>query len=132
MVSVKLPYSLLRRLLFLLPGERSHEVSLRALDMLATLRLSGLLASAPAPDPVRCLGLEFPNPVGLAAGLDKNGEHIERDGILDRRSAGPMRLHPLYGECFPPGGAVRHERVRMPVLQSNDTRPRGADWLAWD
>jgi dihydroorotate dehydrogenase len=74
---VKLPYSLLRRLLFLLPGERAHTVSLRGLDVLHGLRLGGLIASRPAPDPVRCMGLEFPNPVGLAAGLDKNGEHID-------------------------------------------------------
>jgi len=74
---VKLPYSLLRRLLFLLPGERSHTVSLRALDALHGLHLDALIASRPAPDPVRCMGIEFPNPVGLAAGLDKNGDHID-------------------------------------------------------
>src|SRR5690242_1344627 len=36
------------------------------------------LAAPDVPDlPVRIMGLEFPNPVGLAAGLDKNGEHID-------------------------------------------------------
>ncbi len=74
---MKLPYSLLRRLLFLLPGERSHTVALSALDALHGLHLDALIADRPAPDPVRCMGLEFPNPVGLAAGLDKNGEHID-------------------------------------------------------
>ena len=72
-----LPYSPLRRLLFLLPGERSHTVALRALDALHGMRLDALIASRPAPDPVSCMGIDFPNPVGLAAGLDKNGEHID-------------------------------------------------------
>src|SRR5690348_16538117 len=41
------------------------------------------VAHAPPPDfPVRAFGIEFPNPVGLAAGLDKNGEHIDALGAL--------------------------------------------------
>jgi dihydroorotate dehydrogenase len=74
---VILPYPLLRELLFLLPGETAHAVSLRGIDLVARCGVSGLLARPPAPDPRRCMGLEFPNPVGLAAGLDKNGEHVD-------------------------------------------------------
>lgn len=72
-----LPYSLLRKLLFLLPAESAHASSLCALDVLAQLRLTALVAPQPPDDPVRCMGLEFPHAVGLAAGLDKNGEHID-------------------------------------------------------
>ncbi len=74
---VILPYSVLRRLLFLFPGETAHALGLRALDALLRLRLHGLLSVAPASDPIRCMGLEFPHAVGLAAGLDKDGEHID-------------------------------------------------------
>ncbi len=64
-------YTLARPLLFSLDPETSHHLS---------LRLSGLVGFAfpKVPScPVRALGLEFPNPVGLAAGLDKNAEHID-------------------------------------------------------
>lgn len=74
---MKLPYSLLRRLLFLLEPETAHVLGLRGLDLLLRTHLSGLLAGAPVADPLRCMGLEFPHAVGLAAGLDKDGEHID-------------------------------------------------------
>lgn len=72
-----LPYPVLRKLLFLVPGESAHELGLHGLDALLRLRLHGLLAVQPPPDPVRCMGLEFPHAVGLAAGFDKNGEYID-------------------------------------------------------
>jgi dihydroorotate dehydrogenase len=64
-------YSLARPLLFSLDPETAHEV---------TLRLAGAASffSRPAPRaPVRVMGLDFPNPVGLAAGLDKHAEHVD-------------------------------------------------------
>jgi len=62
-------YALARPLLFSLDPETAHRVS---------LRLAGFLPYAAVPPcPVRALGLQFPNPVGLAAGLDKNAEHID-------------------------------------------------------
>src|SRR5437660_8683427 len=70
-------YRALRPLLFMLDPERAHGLSLTSLDVLARLGIASLAAS-PAPRvPVRVMGLDFPNPVGLAAGLDKNGEHID-------------------------------------------------------
>ena len=70
-------YGLARPLLFRLDAERAHDLSLRALDVLAGTGLASLLAGRPAPMPTEAFGLRFPNPVGLAAGLDKNGEHID-------------------------------------------------------
>jgi dihydroorotate dehydrogenase len=70
-------YRAVRPLLFALDPETAHGLSLKSLDVLARLGAASLLAS-PAPRlPVRVMGLDFPNPVGLAAGLDKNGEHID-------------------------------------------------------
>ena len=70
-------YRAVRPLLFALDPERAHGLGLKSLDVLARLGAASLLAS-PAPClPVRVMGLDFPNPVGLAAGLDKNGEHID-------------------------------------------------------
>jgi len=65
-------YSLVRPLLFSLDPETAHAVTLRSADLLGSL-----LGSAIPPNPVRMMGLEFPNPVGLAAGLDKDAAHID-------------------------------------------------------
>jgi dihydroorotate dehydrogenase len=75
-------YSLLRPLLFRLDAERAHHLTLAALATAHRLGLAGLVAAAPPPCPVRALGLEFANPVGLAAGLDKNGDYIDALGAL--------------------------------------------------
>ncbi len=69
-------YSLLRPLLFRLDPETAHHLTLGGLKTAHALGLSGLVARRPADDPRTVMGLTFPNPVGLAAGLDKNGECI--------------------------------------------------------
>ena len=73
-------YGLLRPLLFGLDAERAHALGLHGLDALQGAGLARLLGARARPFPTRLLGLTFPNPVGLAAGLDKNGEHI--DGLF--------------------------------------------------
>ena len=70
-------YNLARQLLFKLSPETSHDLSLDLIGAGGRLGLNGLLAKAPARVPVTVMGLEFPNPVGLAAGLDKNGAAID-------------------------------------------------------
>ncbi|NNM28133.1 MAG: quinone-dependent dihydroorotate dehydrogenase [Akkermansiaceae bacterium] len=76
-------YPASRRLLFALDAERAHHLSLGALRVAESLRLLGPLAGrAPECAPVTCMGLEFPNPVGLAAGLDKEANCIDAFGRL--------------------------------------------------
>jgi dihydroorotate dehydrogenase len=70
-------YSLLRPLLFALDPERAHGLTLEALDRTHALGLLGLIARRARGSPVRAMGIDFPNPVGLAAGMDKNGAHID-------------------------------------------------------
>src|SRR5712692_2620702 len=70
-------YRAVRPFLFALDPETAHRFSLKSLDILARLGASSLVASAAPRMPVRVMGLDFPNPVGLAAGLDKDGEHID-------------------------------------------------------
>src|SRR3989338_7578614 len=69
-------YSLLCPLLFRLDPETAHHLTLGGLKTPHALGLSGLVASRPADDPRTAMGLSCPNPVGLAAGLDKNGDCI--------------------------------------------------------
>lgn len=69
-------YNLARQLLFKFTPETSHELSIDLIGAGGRLGLNSVLSKAPAHFPVRVMGLDFPNPVGLAAGLDKNGEAI--------------------------------------------------------
>lgn len=71
-------YERLRPLLFKLDAETAHAVTLYSLGVAQRSGLMRCVAHAPPPDfPVRAFGVDFPNPVGLAAGLDKNGQHID-------------------------------------------------------
>ncbi|WP_412549242.1 quinone-dependent dihydroorotate dehydrogenase [Spiribacter roseus] len=65
----------MRRLLFMLPPERAHDLTFGSLDQLFRLG-GGRLFPARVEAPQSLMGLEFANAVGLSAGLDKNGDHI--------------------------------------------------------
>ncbi|MGZ5043866.1 MAG: quinone-dependent dihydroorotate dehydrogenase [Methylobacter sp.] len=69
-------YPLLRPLLFSLDPETAHEVTLKLLNTAYVSGLSKLVYPEIGPKPVKVMGLDFKNPVGLAAGLDKNGDYI--------------------------------------------------------
>ncbi len=70
-------YSLIRPLLFQLDPETAHHVTLTSLKIAHTFGLDKLIAQTSDHAPVTIMGLEFKNPVGLAAGLDKNGDYID-------------------------------------------------------
>jgi dihydroorotate dehydrogenase len=70
-------YALLRPLLFGLDAETAHHLTLRSLRLAASSGALALCGGAPAAQPRRVMGIDFPNAVGLAAGLDKNGEYID-------------------------------------------------------
>jgi dihydroorotate dehydrogenase len=78
-------YSLLRPLLFSMPPERAHHFTFRLLERAA--KLPGALALAggakpPAKAAVEVMGLRFPSPVGLAAGMDKDAKHVDAMSAL--------------------------------------------------
>jgi dihydroorotate dehydrogenase len=79
-------YRFARNLLFRLDAETAHDVSMHNLQWLEKLRvlapLIALTGKAPVSKPVDCMGLTFPNCVGLAAGLDKEGNCIDALGRL--------------------------------------------------
>ncbi len=70
-------YAFSRPLLFLLDPERAHDLGLAALRAGQHFGLPTLLSTVPKPLPTKAFGLTFPNPVGLGAGLDKEGAHID-------------------------------------------------------
>lgn len=65
-------YKLIRPLLFRLDAETAHAQTLSALHWLPSFCFK-----KPAGLPVQAMGLSFPHPIGLAAGLDKNAEHLD-------------------------------------------------------
>ena len=70
-------YSLIRKFFFSLDPELAHGLGMNGVEFLNRAGIACLLAKPVAADPVTLMGLSFPNPVGLAAGLDKNGEYID-------------------------------------------------------
>jgi dihydroorotate dehydrogenase len=70
-------YTLAKSLMFSMDAERSHHIALRSMDMAAAIGLPSLMGAEKLDAPVEVMGIRFPNPVGLAAGLDKNGSAID-------------------------------------------------------
>ncbi|WP_018410816.1 quinone-dependent dihydroorotate dehydrogenase [Methyloversatilis thermotolerans] len=102
-------YPLLRPLLFKLDAEHAHELTLGALA-----RTGALMPHRRIPDnPVRCMGLQLPNPVGLAAGLDKNGAAI--DGLA-RLGFGFIEIGTVTPRPQP--GNPRPRVFRLPAAQA--------------
>jgi dihydroorotate dehydrogenase len=97
-------YECLRPLLFRLEPELAHAVSLNVLAALSGLGALNPLKQRLPDSPVKVMGLDFPNPVGLAAGLDKNGLCV--DGLGD------------LGFGFIEVGTV------TPLAQSGNPKPR--------
>jgi dihydroorotate dehydrogenase len=75
-------YRIVRPLLFALDPEYAHRLVLAALDPCHKVGLTRLWQPALADDPVEVFGIRFRNPVGLAAGLDKNAAHVDALGGL--------------------------------------------------
>jgi len=69
-------YALLKKILFRLDPETAHYLALKSLKLMTNLRLSQLFPKVP-PLPRTVMGLNFPNPIGLAAGFDKNGDYLD-------------------------------------------------------
>ncbi|MGB9148833.1 MAG: quinone-dependent dihydroorotate dehydrogenase [Burkholderiales bacterium] len=96
-------YSLLRPLLFCLDAETAHDLSLNALKRIERLGLAGLYSNRIAKKPVQVMGLSFPNRVGLAAGLDKNGDYIDALAAMGfgHLEIGTVTPHPQPGNPQP-------------------------------
>ena len=74
-------YSLVRKALFIADPETAHGLALEGLKLGHGLGATSLLCRSEK-QPVNVMGLEFPNPVGMAAGMDKNGDYIDALGSV--------------------------------------------------
>jgi dihydroorotate dehydrogenase len=120
-------YPILRKILFKLDAEKAHDLSLKWLKIIHRVRLTRFLPK-PVSAPCKVMGLEFKNPVGLAAGFDKNGDYI---GALATMGFGFIELgtvtpRPQPGNPFP-------RLFRLPKQQAVINRMgfnnKGVDYL---
>ncbi|MTH46774.1 quinone-dependent dihydroorotate dehydrogenase [Intestinirhabdus alba] len=75
-------YPFVRKALFQLNPERAHELTFQQLRRIAGTPLEAVIRQKVSAKPVSCMGLTFKNPLGLAAGLDKDGECIDALGAM--------------------------------------------------
>jgi dihydroorotate dehydrogenase len=92
-------YRILRQILFRLPPETAHELALHSLSLIPPKFFTKSIATIP----ITCFGLSFQNPVGLAAGFDKNGIALQSLAALGFGfiEAGTVTYHPQSGNPRP-------------------------------
>ncbi len=110
-------YKLIRSLLFKLDPETAHGLIMGNIDWAAATNLVRLVCPKPYRAPVEVMGLKFPNAVGLAAGMDKTGEHVSALGDLGfgHIEAGTFTPYPQSGNpkprlwrLIPAEGVINH------------------------
>ncbi len=105
-------YGLARPFLFALDAETAHGVGLKAIEAAYRSGTTPLLARKPASLPTRAFGLEFAHPFGLAAGLDKNGAHVDALLALGFASVEVGTVTPR-----PQSGNPKPRMFRLPDVQ---------------
>ncbi len=117
------PYQLAKRALFLFPPEAVHEPTLMMLRVAERLRVLQLMCGKPINDPVEVMGLRFPNRVGLAAGMDKQGTSVDAFGALGFGfvEVGTLTPRPQRGNppprlfrCIPQRAIINHMGINNP------------------
>lgn len=75
-------YPIIKKALFQLDPEQAHEFTFRQLQRISGTPFNFLIRQSLPVKPIDCMGLSFKNPVGLAAGLDKDGDCINALGMM--------------------------------------------------
>lgn len=120
-------YKLVRSLLFALPPEAAHRVVFGGLDLVLRGPVAALWPRMPLA-PRTVMGLEFPNAVGVAAGLDKNGDYVR---LLQTLGFGFVEVGTVTPR--PQAGHARPRLFRLPPAEALINRMgfsnRGVDYL---
>ncbi|MBS1198859.1 MAG: dihydroorotate oxidase [Proteobacteria bacterium] len=121
-------YSALQKILFRFNPETAHHLGMLGMAMAKTAHLSGLLAGKVPDSPVEVMGLKFRNAVGLAAGLDKDGDYID---ALAAFGFGAIEVGTVTPRPQP--GNPKPRLFRLPEYQAIINRMgfnnRGVDYL---
>ena len=75
-------YHIARSILFKMDPETAHKLIMSNIDWASACKVTRLVAGLPKSDPIKIMGLTFPNTIGLAAGMDKTGGHVTGLGRL--------------------------------------------------
>ena len=121
-------YRIARAALFRLPAETSHDLGLLGLKVLTSLPGVPALLPRVTPSPVNLFGLHFENPVGLAAGLDKNGDYYNALGRLGFGfiEVGTVTPRPQAGNPKPRMFRLPHDAAVINRMGFNN---KGVDYL---
>jgi len=121
-------YSLIRKWLFSKDAEWSHHFTLNILSKYAKTPLALAWKQKLAPKPVTVMGIEFPNPVGLAAGLDKNAECIT---AFDQMGFGFIEVGTVTPKAQPGNPQPRIFRIpeREALINRMGFNNHGVDYL---
>ncbi|HWU75500.1 MAG TPA: quinone-dependent dihydroorotate dehydrogenase [Rhodanobacter sp.] len=106
-------YDILRPLLFRLDAETAHRLTLYGMGVAQRSGFAHRIATPPADLPTTVFGITFPNPVGLAAGLDKNAEHLD---ALDALGFGFIEVGTVTP--LPQPGNDRPRMFRLPQYEA--------------
>ena len=124
-------YSLIRRAIFSLEPETAHDLAIQALHWAGQKPFYPLfkaLVNAPNGQPKTVMGIEFKNPIGLAAGADKNGEAIDGFGAMGFGFIEVGTVTPLAQE-----GNAKPRQFRLPevegIINRNGFNNYGIDHL---
>lgn len=121
-------YPLLRPVLFQLNPETAHHLSIVLLQEATRLKKWNPFKEKPVQQPVELMGLKFPNPVGMAAGFDKNGECIDGLAALGFGfiEIGTVTPRPQMGNPLPRLFRVPEHRALINRMGFNN---KGVDYL---
>ena len=124
-------YSLIKKGLFSLDAEQAHGLTVKALNLVGHTPAKHLLQAlqhCPTGTPKTWMGIEFKNPIGLAAGADKNGDAIDGFGILGFGFIEVGTVTPL-----PQDGNPKPRQFRLPevegIINRNGFNNHGVDYL---
>lgn len=109
-------YSLLRKFLFLLDAEKAHYFTMNVLKVICKLPFAKQIIRkifCPPDSPVTLCGLQFKNPVGLAAGFDKNAKYLDELSLLGFGFIEIGTVTPL-----PQSGNLKPRLFRLPKDQA--------------
>ncbi len=118
-------YKLAKSVLFRFDPETAHTLTLAGLRTAEHLRLLGPIAGSKVSDPVNIMGLQFPNRVGLAAGMDKEANTVEAFGSLGfgfvevgtlTPRPQPGNAKPRLFRCIPQEAIINHMGINNPGI----------------
>lgn len=121
-------YGLVRNVMFKMSGETSHELGLDLLGAAERLSLLSYIAPKIPDCPVEIMGIRYPNPVGLAAGLDKNGDYID---AFARLGFGSIEIGTITPRPQPGNPKPRIFRIaeKQAIINRMGFNNKGVDYL---